>query len=277
MTQQTNRQPGIYEIEEDVYHASPALSKSDLDLINQSPAHYKWAKANPVEPTRAMRLGSAMHRALLEPNRFQELYVRLPDDYKTSDSQKAEKWVAENAPGKLALSANEFQETGLLIESLWSNRDAAILLKGAKEQSVFWNYQQAQTGGVVPCRARIDVANTDGFLVDVKKCRDASPRGFERAMGEYRYHVQAAWYRYGWREASGEHAPRDFVFVAVEAQAPYAVGVYEVDVASMEYAGAEIAKNVNTYAHALKTNQWQGYTGQDRQFVSLPTWYQGGV
>ncbi len=30
------------------YHADPAISKSDLDLINRSPAYYKYVKLNRI-------------------------------------------------------------------------------------------------------------------------------------------------------------------------------------------------------------------------------------
>ena len=55
------------------YHAHPAISKSGLDLISRSPAHYRYRA--PKEPSRAMEIGTAIHTALLEPDRYAAEYV----------------------------------------------------------------------------------------------------------------------------------------------------------------------------------------------------------
>ena len=52
----------------EAYHAYDGISKSGLDLIARSPAHYAYRTAS--EPTRAMVIGSATHAAILEPEVF---------------------------------------------------------------------------------------------------------------------------------------------------------------------------------------------------------------
>lgn len=70
--------PGIYtadQLPNEEYHALDAISKSDLDKINRSPAHYKYAKENPTPPTPAMERGTAVHMAVLEPELFARSYA----------------------------------------------------------------------------------------------------------------------------------------------------------------------------------------------------------
>ena len=63
------------------YHASPAISKSGLDKIAKSPAHYRAAKEAPAEITDVMVIGSAFHDFILLPEVFQTAYTVLPDDF----------------------------------------------------------------------------------------------------------------------------------------------------------------------------------------------------
>ena len=58
----------IKDMPNEVYHAHESISKSGLDLILRSPAHYRFRERS--EPTRAMQLGTASHTAILEPARF---------------------------------------------------------------------------------------------------------------------------------------------------------------------------------------------------------------
>lgn len=72
--------PGIYDnLTNAEYHAGPGESKSLLDLVRRSPAHYRARKleANdnePHQPTPAQMIGTAFHALLLEPQEFVKEY-----------------------------------------------------------------------------------------------------------------------------------------------------------------------------------------------------------
>lgn len=73
-------EPGIYDnISNADYHGGPGISKSGLDLIAKSPAHYFYAAnvANDNEraPTAAQAFGTAFHALLLEPEEFKKTYA----------------------------------------------------------------------------------------------------------------------------------------------------------------------------------------------------------
>ena len=66
------------------YHAdTSAISASGLKLFMRSPAHYyaTYLDPNRIErsPTPAMRVGTATHCAILEPERFSAEYIALPE------------------------------------------------------------------------------------------------------------------------------------------------------------------------------------------------------
>lgn len=78
--------PGIYTgIQNAEYHGGPGYSKSSLDLVAKSPAHLLEvrAAANDNTPTRAQAIGTAFHELILEPEQFDQHYVRPlnRDDY----------------------------------------------------------------------------------------------------------------------------------------------------------------------------------------------------
>lgn len=72
-------EPGIYRgISSDDYHTGPGISKSGLDLVRRSPAHYlhaiSAANDNERKPTQAQAFGTAFHALVLEPAEFVKNY-----------------------------------------------------------------------------------------------------------------------------------------------------------------------------------------------------------
>lgn len=73
-------EPGVYRgLANDVYHRGPGISKSGLDLIRKSPAHYRAvvtaANDNERAPTAAQFIGTALHMIVLEPELFAKTYT----------------------------------------------------------------------------------------------------------------------------------------------------------------------------------------------------------
>lgn len=57
------------------YHSHAAVSKTQLDQIAKSPAHFKHARESETESTQAMIFGSAFHDFILLPEVFAESYA----------------------------------------------------------------------------------------------------------------------------------------------------------------------------------------------------------
>ncbi len=288
------RAPGIYtDLDIDVYHASEGISKTGLDLIERSPAHYyaeyldtnRPPKENDETPARLV--GHLAHCAILEPAEFDKRYAVLPPDAPrkptsaqwnaknpSADSMMAmawwRDWLAENE-GRTVIT-HEQRETALRqaesVRKIPDIRDA--LDCGRPEVSAYW--RDPVTG--VLCRCRPDWVHDAGpgrvILVDVKTYSDASPREFARQVARQRYHVQAAYYSDGYAVAADVDVLA-FLFVAVETEYPFAASAPMLDEASFEQGRAEYRRNLDTYAQCLKSGEWPGYpTGI--QPVSLPAW-----
>ena len=243
--------PGCYpDISLAAYHAAPGLSKSDLDLIARSPAHWKYGQR---EETPTTRLGAAVHACVLEPDTWEARYARA------TGRRKADR---DADPDRIVLSAAEWETCLRIREAVWRHPTCQNLLsEGIAEQSAWW---LAPEPGLL-CKCRQDW-NRLGLLLDLKTASDASPAGFARAIERYRYHVQAAYALDGWPQAGGS-AMDEFLFIVVEKTPPYAVALYELSPTLLDAARVLYRRDLATAAACLARQQWPGYP---TEIVTLP-------
>jgi hypothetical protein len=244
------------------YHADLAVSASHLHAVARSPYHY-WSRfldSNriPLEPTAAMRLGTLVHTAVLEPDELSKRYSTcLPRNTKAGKEQ-AERMATA---GIEAVTGPDMALALSMANSVRNHPAAAALLAQGKAEQSFW-WDDTTTGLRCKCRPDWYYGTT---VVDLKTTTDASPSGFARSIATFRYHVQASHY------LTGLHGAKRFVFIAVEKTAPYAVAVYELDAAAMA-AGDELRqRDMRVIADCQATKEWPGY-GDDCQTLSLPSW-----
>lgn len=247
----------------EVYHAAPGISKSGLDLVHKSPAHYAHRK--PFDPTPAMRIGTAVHCAVLEPDRFATEYVVVDSKDRR---QKAYKDAVEEHGVELVLLPNEAEDIRAIQDAAHGRSGVRPLVsaEGWRELSAF--AKDPETG--VQVRCRYDLLAADGFAVDLKTARDVFPRGFERSIASYRYHVQVAFYSDVYEWITGEKLT-EFWLLVVEATAPYTVIPYRLDDAAIEQGRIDYRKNLNTYAECLSSDSWPHFEPES-DLLTLPAW-----
>jgi len=248
----------------EVYHASPGVSKSGLDKINRSPAHYKFAPE--VAQTRNMVLGAAMHAALLEPGLFEQEYLLLRDvkDRRVS----AYKEAIKNHPENKVLTGTEADNIVGMQEALSMNSFFSSLQKKIiyTELSLFVTDSD---GTLLKCR--FDAITSDGTIIDLKTTTDARPDFFSRAIFNFRYHVQAAWYSDLFTVATAKST--EFIIIAVEPDQPHAAKIYVLDDVAIEIGQSEYQKDLELYKECEKTGHWPAYDVPDRpELISLPEW-----
>lgn len=257
----------------EAYHAAPGISKSHLDAIaNQSPMHY-WAQyidPNRVhEMTEAMSIGQAAHYAILEPDLLLSKVACIPDvDGRTKEGKAIKAAFALEHAGKLALKYNDYQGVlGLRDACMKNATTSGLLARGQSEQTFFAT--DPETGALIKCRT--DYIHDDmSMIIDVKSAEDASPWGFGKAAGNYRYDVQAPWYTDVVALATGVR-PQHFVWVAFEKVHPYAIGVYYAAPEQIERARAAARADLVRILHYRKENVWPDYSQEIRQ-LQLPAW-----
>ena len=257
--------PGI-PIEE--YHKGLAVSKSQLDQLAKSPAHYLASLTTQRKETAAMRIGSLFHGLVLEPERV-KIAVAPVCDKRTKDGKATwDAFCAENAGAEIVTAEEGEMLTGM-VASVRAHPAANALLSGPgiAEGSAYW--VDEYSGEL--CRCRPDFYRQDlGIIVDLKSTEDASPKEFARSIAKYRYQVQSAFYQDGLEAATGEYV-KGFIFVAVEKKAPFAVMVCQLDMQGFEAGRIAYKENLLALADCKASGKWPAYS--DRvETISLPAW-----
>jgi hypothetical protein len=257
------------------YHAHSAVSKSHLDLVAKSPLHY-WSRyldpnRVPQEPTAAMAIGSAVHTHVLELDQWDAQYVVAPAgiDRRTKVG-KAEWDVFQTAIGTRTVISREDADLVMRIgRSVLSHPAAAYLLglPGKAETTHMWT--DAGTG--LQCKCRPDWLLDDGsMIVDLKTTEDASLRGFQKSIAQWRYHIQASFYLEGLEHATGKR-PEQFVFIAVEKKPPFVCAVYVADQQMIEIGGDTVRRDLDKLNVCKAADYWPGYSDGIEQ-INLPPW-----
>jgi hypothetical protein len=257
------------------YHAHSAVSKSHLDLVARSPLHYwsRYLDPNRVvpKPTAAMAIGSAVHTHVLELDQWDAQYVVAPAgiDRRTKVG-KAEWEVFQTAIGTRTVISRDDADLVMRIgRSVLSHPAAAYLLglPGKAETTHMWTDEA--TG--LQCKCRPDWLLDDGsMIVDLKTTEDASPRGFQKSIAQWRYHVQASWYLDGLQHAIGKR-PDQFVFIAVEKKPPFVCAVYVADAQMIEIGRDTARRDLDKLNVCKAADYWPGYSDGIEQ-INLPPW-----
>lgn len=275
----------------EVYHSLLGISKTGLDQIERSCAHYFANHLHPNRPPpkeRAGQLeGTLAHCAILEPDEFGKRYVVTPANAPRRPSEA--QWNAKNPSAESIASMawwKDFNEqhaakrviTAAQYDTAMRQGDsvralpevAEALGRGTPEVSAFW--VDPVTGE--PCRCRPDwVAKYSGngvVILDVKTFSNASAAEFRRQVERKRYHVQDAFYSDGHELATGLQT-LGFIFVVVETEWPYAANALMLGERSREQGRRDYRRNLNTYAECRRSGEWPGY-GLAIQEIELPEW-----
>ena len=266
------------------YLAQADVNASALRAGRRSMLHMAAAIAGQSkEPTTALRIGSALHCAVLEPMRFEAVATVAPAVDRRTKEGKATyaAWQAALPADAMVLDADEYDTVRQASTALLASRFPALLQTGEAEVSIYWDetIDLDGTPQVIGCKARLDWLGhgAGGALViaDVKTTRDATPRAFARACATYGYAHQLAWYRRAVRalQAIGD-VPSGPILIAlgvVETEAPYATGVYTISEADLEDADRENMHTLKRWAQAVRDDRFPG-PAETVQVLHLPEW-----
>ena len=134
------------------------------------------------------------------------------------------------------------------------------------EASIF--AKDPATGVDIKCRPDGWI-DSQGIIFDVKTTRDASPDGFPREIRNYGYDLQAAFYLRCMRAAG--HDAKAFIFVAVEKEPPYAVGLHVMTDRYLEHANMRVTRTLEKINAAIAADDYT--TGWPMiNDIDLPRW-----
>tara|TARA_R110002012_G_scaffold197522_2_gene366069 strand:+ start:607 stop:1326 length:720 start_codon:yes stop_codon:yes gene_type:complete len=231
------------------------LSFSSLKEFIKSPAHFIAYKKREYVESASMRLGTAVHMALLEPQRFINEY----DVTDLRKNTKAYKEMAEENPEITYMNNSDWATIQGIKRRFAQNLSAVDLLAHCKQR------EKEVKGEIheVPFRGFVD-AMSSSCIVDIKTTQDGSPEGFSRSVYNYGYHLQAAVYR----ELTGVD---DYYIIAIENSSPYNVCIYKLSEGYLDKGFQMMTMGIAMF------KEWDGeetgYQDEDRlQVLELPNW-----
>ena len=257
-------------------------SNSTLTHFRRSPlAYYDHVTSGDDESTGTMRYGRAFHLALLEPERFAQTFLVLPDGDMRSKAGK-EAWIADcciaadvalsvdatadaktlrsavsaalERHGRTVLTQTDWDTLRRQVDSLNlpEHEDARRLIASCEtEVEVRWEH------GALRPKAKLDLLNRSIAIAgDVKTTDDADPEEFRRSVWSYGYHYQEAMYR---RACASIGAPLDhFVFLLAGKRKPNHWSWVELDPDWVAEADERIERDLARLETCIETNVWPG-------------------
>lgn len=254
------------------YRRHPAVSRSELWNIRESPQKFKYYKENPPEPTPSLLFGQVFHKMLLEPDTFNDEFVVAPEaNRRTKEGKQMWEAFAADHENQTIIPVEMYAQSKEMCEAVKREPLAVKLLNGAAEVPFFWTDTQTGEG----CKCRVDCLNTRysrPIIVDLKSAADAGTDSFTRDAIRYGYDFQAAMYQEG-VERNIRQSPT-FVFIVVEKDPPYAVNILQADELLLHRGRTLYREFLDIYHDCKTTGNWYGYLGKHNQInnLALPSW-----
>lgn len=254
------------------HHSGKFITSSTLKAALRTPAYYKaYINGDFKSDTDALRLGTLIHTAVLQPSEWDNQVVLCPvdeDGNRLDRRSKANKaiWaeLEATAGDKVICTPSEREDALRIAEAVMRNPQAAEWL----------SVGVAEVTGVVDGDKAIrpDWRNTLGaYLVDLKSCTDASPDAVQRAVVNFDYDLSAAYYC----DIAGSidiQTYRDFVWIFVEKQFPYNVQCYVASIELLDRGRSRYEQALRNIDELEEVNSYPAYYSPLTLPLELPKW-----
>ena len=195
------------------------------------------------------------------------------------------KWREQETAGNaspIILKPDQVEQIEGMANSIQNHQPAASFIyqtdfEKLTEFTVQWECMHTK------CKSRIDLLYEDSrtdeiLIVDLKTCRDASPSGWRRDATDFKYYLQAAFYTDAAKYHFGPDREIQFIFVAVESTAPYAVGVYDCSDGTLKQGRREYTNALSDLLFCRQNDSWPGYDQSNTVYTyRLPVYARDGL
>lgn len=238
------------------YNALQALNYSGMKELLRSPRHYQEYLTRQEEPSKALRIGTMVHAAVLQPDVFQR-YKPAPDVKRntTAGKEAYALWASMLKNDEQVCDADEY-ELALRVSDKMNQIIERLGIKALETEKTV-----TATDRDVLLKSSIDLIADDGYLYDLKTTEDASPNGFMKSVKQYKYNLQAVTYLMNF-ERFYKTRPKGFRFIVVEKDAPNEGAIYELGAGIMADGITMYEKALKLYSDCDKAGVWPGYTNE---------------
>jgi len=271
-------EPGIYNnLSIDEYHAEHEHASTstfkDFGAGAGTPLKCMIARQIKGKPKKVYDYGTALHCAILEPDKYNDFVVVPPVNVLSKSGSKAgnkyKEWEAAQGD-KLIIKQDVQDAITRSVENVFDNpahiEAKELLTGGYSEVSVFW--EMSDSG--LPVKCRPDHLPGGAIVTDLKSCLTADPVGFGKQAYNLKYHWSAFLTLNGLNTITDfYHA--DYRFVCIEKEPPFDLAVYKMPHDLLQLASTELLPVIMHYQNCLEKNEWPGYPGET-QMLTFPKW-----
>ena len=202
------------------------ISRSKLDLAIQGLefffATYGEGISTPSTPGQIE--GQRLHRAVLEPEEWRRnRFVHRFADMRSPEAKDWVKRIERENPGALILSPQDDLRYARIADRVLSHRMAGNLIKRARTE--LHGYATCPRTGAL-LYSRPDIITPEGWIGDLKFCRNVDAQDFNREQERSRYFMQLAFYNYVHSLIEGVQLSGNCFWIAVEIYYPHRLRVY---------------------------------------------------
>lgn len=260
----------ILKISHEEYRNIKAINRSVLLEGVRSMAHVQAAVlAGYSEASDAAKIGLAAHCALLEPLEFPIRFGVKTLNWTTKEGKAEKESLLKKHTLDQILDEEDYATVcAMVVQATAYDECASVINEFLKdnltEQTILFDKNE------VRCKARLDAISLKHHaVIDYKTTEDASENAFTKSIGNWKYHIQAAFYIAA-AQAAGFDI-KHYVLIAQEKKSPYLCGIYRLDPESIERGERTVNYILSRIAECQETNKWPGY-GANIKSISAPQW-----
>lgn len=247
----------------DEYRKIKAVNQTLIKEVLENPYYFANDLEKPKKESTALDFGSLLHDCILTPNELGAKYL-FADVEKVDARTKEGKALKEQAAsdGKILVDGALANLAWQIIEQNQPILDALI----DREHGVCEATITGELYGF-DCKARLDYFSSSKEILDLKFVQSSKPNDFAKTAANFGYHIQAAFYQM----LAGTDS---FTFLAIEKEAPFMVGIYELDSVAIDLGKEKIKKAFEIMLNKkhYMQNIWKNEADLEctRQVLSLP-------
>ena len=250
------------------YMTMPGLSATALKAGRTSMLHMREVVAGPPkDATPAMRLGTLIHAAILEP----QLFIARAAVW-TGAQKRGAAWeeFKDRNDSEWIVTEEEYGSMMSISAAVHGHRDAHRLV-AETEHEVCVDWSSPRYGAA---RARFDGYGEHVGLVEVKTTRQIALSAFCRGAYNMGYHLQLGWYQIG-AEVNVGHGNIPVHVIIIEQTRPYDVVVARVPQPILDRGRDEAESIAVNYRICERVHAFSGVADGIVDY-ELPTWAGGG-
>ena len=230
------------------YNDTEYVSNSMLNYISISPEYFRFRQDFPQTATPSMKLGSAIHMNVLQPELFDGTYAVSPKFDKRTKQGKidSQEFIDHNRFKTIISEADYHLIEQITLKTMKDSTVNRLLTNGEAEKIIVWNNEYYN----VNCKGMLDY-HRDDMIIDLKTTKDCSYNGFMKSMRKFKYHKQAAFYM------DAVKATR-FIIVAIEKTPPFSINVFELGDDMIDEGRDMYNHELETYKYCTENDYWPG-------------------